>query len=125
MTLRLLVDMNLSPAWIAFLESAGFSATHWSSVGPANALDETLFAWARDNDFVVFTHDLDFGTMLALTGAEWPSVLQVRTADVSPDSLGPRLIAALRRFERELLAGALMVVDEERDRVRLLPLNRS
>ena len=34
--------------------------------------------WAITNGYAVFTHDLDFGTMLALSGADGPSVLPVR-----------------------------------------------
>ena len=34
--------------------------------------------WALRHDYIVFTHDLDFGTMLALSHATGPSVLQVR-----------------------------------------------
>lgn len=122
MSLRLLVDMNLSPAWIPALNAAGFAAVHWSDVGRPDAADRILFAWARQNGHVVFTHDLDFGAMLALTGGRSPSVFQIRTQDVSPDHLAPRAVAILRRFRDELTAGALVVVDENRDRLRLLPL---
>ena len=31
MSLRLLIDMNLSPAWAPVLRDAGFEATHWVS----------------------------------------------------------------------------------------------
>lgn len=77
---------------------------------------------ARENVHVVFTHDLDFGTLLALTRASSPSVMQVRTEDVSPDGLGERAIASLKRFNRELATGALVIVVEGRERVRVLPL---
>lgn len=120
--MRLLVDMNLSPAWVPLLESAGFVAVHWSTVGSPNAPDRMIFSWARQNGYVVFTHDLDFGAMLAITGAEAPSVFQIRTEDVSPDALGLRAISIISRFSSELAAGALIVVDEGRDRVRILPL---
>jgi predicted nuclease of predicted toxin-antitoxin system len=78
-------------------------------------------AWAVANQHVVFTHDLDFGTMLALTRALGPSVLQVRGKNVLPDHLGPIVMAALRQHEADLVAGALVVVDEARSRVRVLP----
>lgn len=122
MTIRLLVDMNLSPAWVPLLESAGFAAVHWSAIGLLNAPDRTIFSWARQNGYVVFTHDLDFGAMLAITGAESPSVFQIRTEDVSPEALGVRAISTISRFSTELAAGALIVVDEGRDRIRVLPL---
>ncbi len=120
--MKLLVDMNLSPEWIKTLGDAGFEAVHWSMVGKGNAPDKELFDWARDHNHVVFTHDLDFGAMLAITRAESPSVFQIRTQDVASASLAPRAIVLLRRFEADLLAGALLVVDELRERVRLLPL---
>jgi len=122
MTVRVLVDMNLSPAWIQILSSAGIPARHWSSIGAADADDATIFSWARENGYVVFTHDLDFGSMLALTNAEAPSVFQIRTEDVSPNNLANRAIALLGRFEVEFGKGALIIVDEHHDRIRMLPL---
>jgi predicted nuclease of predicted toxin-antitoxin system len=64
--LRLLVDMNLSPEWLATLREAGHQAFHWSELGDPRAPDSELMAWAIENDCAVLTHDLDFGTVLAL-----------------------------------------------------------
>ena len=79
-----------------------------------------------ENDFVVFTHDLDFGTLLAKSGARSPSLLQLRTQDVSPDGLGPKLDLVLQQEEAVHLLeqGALVTVDKERHRMRILPLTR-
>ncbi|MGB9880091.1 MAG: DUF5615 family PIN-like protein [Anaerolineae bacterium] len=68
--------------------------------------------WARTNGYVVFTHDLDFGTLLANTRAQGPSVIQVRTQDVMPHSLGNRLVRLLQQYESILEKGALVIVDE-------------
>ena len=125
MTLRLLIDMNLSPSWVEVLREAGFETAHWYHIGAPNAPDSELFAWARENKYIVFTHDLDFGALLAATHAESPSVFQIRTDDVSPEALAPRTIDLLRRFAPQLSAGALIVVDEMRERVRILPLGSS
>jgi predicted nuclease of predicted toxin-antitoxin system len=116
--------MNLSPAWVAFLERNGWQAIHWSSVGDPRATDRAIMAWARANDYVVFTHDLDFGAILAVTRAEGPSVLQVRAQNVLPEHLGEVDIAALRQFGLQLEAGALITVDEGTSRARILPINR-
>jgi predicted nuclease of predicted toxin-antitoxin system len=74
------------------------------------------------NGYVVFTHDLDFGTMLALTHATGPSVLQVRGQDVLPEDMGLLVVAALRQHGAALTAGSLVVVDQKKSRVRVLPL---
>ena len=120
--MRLLVDMNLSPEWVGFLKSAGWEAIHWSTVGNPRAEDKEIMAWARAQKDVVFTHDLDFGTLLALTRAGSPSVIQVRTQDVTPAAIGALVVNALRQFEGTLDKGALIVLDEARARARILPL---
>ena len=122
MSIKLLVDMNLSPEWVRELAGHGWSAVHWSSVGNAAADDLTIMAWALANDYVVFTHDLDFGSVLALTHSQGPSVIQLRGQDVLPEDVGPFVIASLRQYEAELAAGALVVVDRRKSRVRVLPI---
>lgn len=69
MSLRLVVDVNLSPAWVDALTDAGWDVVHWTTVGDPRAPDQEIMAWAREHGRVVYTHDLDFGTLLALTGA--------------------------------------------------------
>lgn len=120
--MKLLVDMNLSPDWVAVLEQAGWETVHWSSVGNLRAADSEIMAWAKQKGCVVFTHDLDFETMLALTQAEGPSVIQVRTQDVAPAAIGKLVIGALRQFQSQLEQGALIVLDEANVRARVLPL---
>lgn len=97
MSVKLVIDMNLSVEWVVELSGSGWPAVHWSSVGDPRADDAAIMAWARANDHVVFTHDLDFGTALALTHATGPSVLQVRSQRVLPENMGPVVIAALRQ----------------------------
>ena len=122
MSVKLLVDMNLSVEWVAELATHGWSKVHWSTVGDPSAEDSAIMAWALANGYVVFTHDLDFGTMLALTHAIGPSVLQVRGQDVLPEDIGAIVIAALRQHDAALAVGALVVVDLKKSRVRVLPL---
>ena len=122
MKLKILVDMNLSPDWVPVLERHGWAAVHWSAVGDPRAPDLAIMAWAVANGYVVFTHDLDFGTTLALTHQTGPSVLQVRGHDVLPDHIEGVVVAALSQHEPDLKSGALVVVDERTTRARILPI---
>jgi predicted nuclease of predicted toxin-antitoxin system len=79
-------------------------------------------AWAKQNKYVIFTHDLDFGTALALTKAEEPSVIQVRTQDVSVSHLNGMILSTLSSYTNLLEKGALLVIDEDKRRVRILPV---
>lgn len=123
--MKILLDMNLSPDWIDAFAKHGIESVHWSTVGNPRAEDRELMDYARANDYVLFTHDLDFGTMLALTGAESPSVIQARTQDVSPAHLEKAIIEVVKSNESFLTAGALIVLDEGRSRVRILPLTHN
>ena len=116
--------MNLSPDWVDVFAKHNISAVHWSTIGDPRSEDTEIMDWARANNYVVFTHDLDFGTALALTGAESPSVIQARTQDVTPAHLEAPIIEILRNHQSLLETGALIVLDEGRSRVRILPLTR-
>lgn len=118
--MKLLIDMNLSPAWVDFLGSAGIEAAHWSFLGEPDALDTDIMAHAAAKDYVVLTHDLDFGAILAATKGTRPSVVQFRAGDLSPDTIGRHLIEALRLMEAELERGALLTVEPGRAHMRLL-----
>ena len=64
--MKLVVDMNLSPEWVGFLQQTGWEATHWVDVGNPKAKDAEIMRWALENRHVVFTHDLDFGSLCKL-----------------------------------------------------------
>jgi predicted nuclease of predicted toxin-antitoxin system len=120
--MKLLVDMNLSPAWVEVLRQAGIEAIHWSNVGAADAEDAQIMAYARQSGCIVLTHDLDFGTLLAHSKHSGPSVVQIRAQDLTPGTLAPILIAALGQFEHALANGALLTILPDRTKVRILPL---
>lgn len=105
MSLSVLIDMNLSPDWVGVFVADGWNATHWSTIGDPRASDLEIMAWAVANRHLVFTHDLDFGTTLALTHATDPSVFQVRGEDILPDAIAALVLAALHQHEAELASG--------------------
>jgi len=120
--MRILIDMNLSPEWEDALRSAGWSATHWSRIGRPDASDHEIMSWARKNDHVLLTHDLDFGSILAVSRTDSPSVIQIRTQNLDPSYLAPFIVRVLNQFEEALTTGALISVDETAARARVLPL---
>jgi predicted nuclease of predicted toxin-antitoxin system len=122
---KILLDMNLSPAWAPVLNRAGFQCTHWRDIGDVAATDATIMLWARDNGYLVFTHDMDFGTLLATTRAAGPSVLQVRVANPTPEAIGHDVIRLLNLRHDLFVRGVLVTLDKAHARVRVLPLGES
>ena len=123
--MKFLLDMNLAPRWCEEFMSRGHDAVHWSEVGAHDAPDRDLMSWAREQNHVIFTHDLDFGTLLALTHLAGPSVIQVRAIEPLPEIAGTRLFQAIDQHSAELERGALLTIDAARARVRVLPIGRS
>jgi predicted nuclease of predicted toxin-antitoxin system len=121
--MRILIDMNLSPEWVKAFAAVEIESVHWSIVGDPAAKDSTIMAHAQANKYIVFTNDLDFGTLLAVTKAKLPSVIQVRTQDLLPVAIGDLVISALDRFQSELESGALITLDTLRSRVKILPFS--
>jgi predicted nuclease of predicted toxin-antitoxin system len=122
--MRILADMNISVDWIPVLESHGWESVHWSEVGDLRAADAEIMSWALANNFVVFTHDLDFGALLAVTHAQGPSVVQMRAQDIMPIHMEASIVAALHQYEPLLEQGALISIDPNQARARVLPINK-
>ncbi len=120
--MKILVDMNLSPDWVNVLSQHNVQSVHWKDIGESNAADIELINWAKDHNYIIFTHDLDFGSLLRLTQAEGPSVIQVRTQDVTVSNQGDMIISVLNDYRSFLEKGALLTLDEEKLRMRILPL---
>jgi predicted nuclease of predicted toxin-antitoxin system len=116
------VDVCLSPQWVAALESEGIEAVHWTTVGDARSTDRQIVDWAREHGHVIFTNDLDFGAILALTHASGPSAIQVRSQDVLPAALASTVLQVLEVHGNVIEKGALITVDAAAARVRILPI---
>jgi len=123
MSLSIIVDMSLSPVWVDFLSAKGWKSLHWSAVGDPRAKDDEIMTWCSSNGHAAFTRDLDFSRALALAHSHGPRVIQVRGEDVLPQTIGAQVETAIRSFESELIAGALLTIEKSRVRLRTLPFN--
>lgn len=118
--MKLIVDINLSPDWVVQLNGAGHAAVHWSEIGPADADDAEIVARAERDGAAILTRDLDFGAHVVLAGRTRPSIVQVRAKRATPGRYAELVLGALRQTESALEQGALVTIDFERIRVRLL-----
>lgn len=120
--MKILIDVSLTPAWVEFFAAHQIESVHWSTLGDSRALDPEIMAFARENAQVVFTHDLDFGSILAVTQARGPSVIQARVEDPVPTVIGRAVVAAIRENATYLQRGALITIDPDKLRIRILPI---
>jgi predicted nuclease of predicted toxin-antitoxin system len=122
--MRFLVDNALSPDVARGLSDAGHDAIHVRDIGLAAADDPTIFDRAADEDRIVVSADTDFGTLLALGQQGRPSVVLFRGATPRrPAGQLALLLANLPSVEGDLLAGAIVIIEPSRVRVRALPIS--
>ena len=121
--MRFLFDNALSPRLAAGLREAGHDAVHVRDLGLAGATDDELFERSANENRVLLSEDTDFGTILALRAERRPSVTPFRRMpDRSAQALLALLLANLDAVSPALDAGAVVVIEPERVRVRRLPI---
>ena len=120
--MRFVADVAISPKTIAFLQELGHEAVHVRTLGLQRARDHEVIELARSTDSVVLAFDLDFGDILALGVLDRPSVVLFRLTDERPDAVNRRLAVVLSEQRHELESGALILVENNRYRVRRLPI---
>jgi len=119
---KFIIDMPLSPRLVEWLNEQGHSSIHATKAGLDRASDVEILQYARKNEMVILTADLDYPRMLALTGASEPGVILFRGGNYSEREIEERLAVAFQAIAPEELASSVVVIEKERIRKRRLPL---
>ena len=117
--------MGISETTVKFLIASGHEAVHLREQGLHRLPDAQIMEKAQAEDRVVLTVDLDFGELHALSGAISPSVILIRTRKKTPAVINQKLTAVLAECESDLLAGAILLIEDAGYRVRRLPVSRT
>lgn len=121
--MRFLLDQNLPPSLVDLLVDAGHDVVHVQSLGMHAASDREIVQVAVDADRVIVSADTDFGDLLASSNAPKPSILLLRRQDRRRAvELAALLLANLDDVSGDLDIGAIVVLGQQRIRVRRLPI---
>jgi len=120
--MKFLADMGISPKTVAFLREQGYEAVHLHEEGLDRLEDPAILAKAREEGFILLTHDLDFGELIAASGARLPSVIVFRLRNMRPGNVNRYLQRIIEQHVGVLESGAIISVTEGRIRIRALPL---
>jgi len=85
------------------------------------ATDEQVMSLAVEQSRIVVSADTDFGELLARDRVGLPSVILLRR-NHRPDDQVRTILHALVDVADDLLAGAIVVIVEDRLRIRRLPI---
>lgn len=115
--MNFLIDMNLPASWADFLTGAGHTAVDWSDEGHPDAPDCDVFAWAAERHYILLTADLDIHAALAGPAL---AVVILPCDVLTPEALGHAVLAVIHRSSAELAVGAVIAVDADPARSRVL-----
>ena len=120
--IRLLADVHISPKTVADLQKQGYEIMRSSEFLPANAPDINILEFARTENWVVLTQDLDFSMLVALSRYSQPSLITLRLSSAKPDIVTQKLLDVLPQIEEALQEGSAITIQDESIRIRKLPV---
>lgn len=122
--MRLLIDNALSPTIAAGLAARGHDVLHVREIEMQAATDQTILDLAGSEGRIIVSADTDFGTLLAMREANKPSFVLLRCTTRRPENQLAILAANLPALTETLDEGAIVVIEDDRIRIRRLPIQR-
>jgi predicted nuclease of predicted toxin-antitoxin system len=112
---KLLIDSSMWSPVVGDLRRAGYdveAVKDW----PADPGDRAILAHAHSHGQILVTLDKDFGDLIVRDGHPHAGLLRLVTDSVELQT--PMVLEALAKHGDDLLAGAIVTVEEDRIRVR-------
>jgi predicted nuclease of predicted toxin-antitoxin system len=122
--MRLLADMGVSLRVVDWLRAQRHNVVHLRELGLHRLADADIFDKATAEGRVILTFDLDFGEIVALSHGSRTSVVLFRLRNARTENVISRLDRVLADSSDALERGAVVIVEDGRHRVRLLPVGR-
>ncbi len=120
--IAVLLDQGLPRTAAGLLREIGWDVQHVSERGMSQAEDVAIIEVARQEGRVVVTLDADFHALLAVSGAQGPSVLRIRMEGLKADRIASLMEQVFAVAGNALALGAMVTVLDGKIRIKHLPI---
>ena len=120
--IAVLLDRGLPRTAAGLLREIGWDVQHVSERGMSQAEDVAIIEVARQEERVVVTLDADFHALLAVSGAQGPSVLRIRMEGLKADRIASLTEQVFAVAGNALALGAMVTVLDGKIRIKHLPI---
>jgi predicted nuclease of predicted toxin-antitoxin system len=121
--MKFLLDMGISPRTAEYLRGLGHNAVHLVEQHLHRLPDPQIIEKARSENRIILTHDLDFGSLMAASRQQLPSIIIFRLTSMRPENIHVYLELILNDHSSALVEGVILSVSEQLIRVRQLPIS--
>ena len=115
---RLFIDQNVRIEIAQALREDGHEAFHASEVGLERRDDESIFRWAQARGLAIVTFDVDFAARAFWARDPHVGIIRLRLEPQTPEHVIPALRAFLAAYPPESLNNALVILAENKVRLR-------
>lgn len=122
--IRLLLDQGLPHSTVRHIEEHDFDVCHVAEMGHSCASDAQITALALDHGRTIVTLDSDFHRLLAISGANGPSVIRIRREGLRGSDVAALVNQVITQLGDQIERGAMVTVTERTIRLHRLPLRR-
>lgn len=123
--MKILIDMNIPPEWVNFLLSQQIESDHITEFLPGTAKDEDILHFAYDNEYAIFTCDMDFPRMMAESGEKLPSIILSRYNDLNIEDHGIYISQKIIAYSSDIENGVILTFKKDKFRIRNLPIEKN
>jgi predicted nuclease of predicted toxin-antitoxin system len=122
--IQFLLDENSTKLFKLPFERCGYTVIHVSEIGLTNTPDEIIVEYAAQHNLVIVTFDLDFSRIMALSNKHLPSVITFWIDCINELYLENIIRLNFTQLISTLLEGAVITIDDNRIRIKELPIRR-